>query len=77
MSPKARFKLCCAGTAVAAVCCFTPVLVVGLAALGLTAWTGWLDAVLIPMLAVFAALSVWAYVRMKKEAALRGGGENA
>jgi mercuric ion transport protein len=47
------------GALVAAVCCFTPVLVVLLAALGLSAAVGWLDSVLLPALAVF--LGVIAY----------------
>ena len=50
------------GTAVAAVCCFTPALVVGLGAVGLSAWLGWLDYVLIPALLFFAALTGYALV---------------
>ncbi|MHA1113724.1 MAG: mercury resistance system transport protein MerF, partial [Alphaproteobacteria bacterium] len=41
------------GTAIAAVCCFTPVLVISLGAVGLSAWLGWLDYVLFPAMAVF------------------------
>lgn len=47
------------GVVVAAVCCFTPVLVVGLGALGLSAWLGWLDYVLLPLLALFFGLAVY------------------
>ena len=56
-----------AGTAVAAICCFTPALVVLLGAVGLSAWLGWLDYVLLPALAGFALLTVYAlYRRVKK-----------
>ena len=41
------------GTVIAALCCFTPVLVVLLGAVGLSAWLGWLDYVLLPALAFF------------------------
>jgi mercuric ion transport protein len=39
------------GTVIAALCCFTPVLVVILGAVGLSAAVGWLDHVLLPALA--------------------------
>lgn len=45
------------GTAVSAVCCFTPVLVIALGALGLSGWLGWLDYVLLPALAVFLGMT--------------------
>ena len=38
------------GAVVAAICCFTPVLVIGLGVAGLSAWLGWLDYVLLPAL---------------------------
>ncbi|PKO56362.1 MAG: hypothetical protein CVU28_03190, partial [Betaproteobacteria bacterium HGW-Betaproteobacteria-21] len=37
-----------AGSVIAAICCATPVLVILLGVLGLSAWVGWLDYVLIP-----------------------------
>jgi mercuric ion transport protein len=48
------------GSAVAAVCCFTPVLVLLLAGLGLSAALGWLDWVLLPALALFLAMTAYA-----------------
>jgi len=48
------------GAVVTAVCCFTPVLVVLLSALGLSALTGYLDAVLLPALAIFLGLTGYA-----------------
>lgn len=48
------------GTVVTAICCFTPLLVVLLAAVGLSAWLAWLDPVLIPLLVVFMAITAFA-----------------
>ena len=48
------------GSAIAAVCCFTPVLVLLFAGLGLSAAIGWLDWVLLPALAFFLALTGYA-----------------
>ena len=45
------------GSVIAAICCFTPVLVIGLGAVGLSAWLGWLDYVLLPTLALFLGIS--------------------
>ena len=54
------------GTIVAAVCCFTPLLVVLLGAVGLSAALGWLDYVLLPALAFFIALTIYAVYRRYK-----------
>lgn len=54
------------GTVIAALCCFTPVLVVLLGAVGLSAWLGWLDYVLLPALAFFVALTVYAVWRRQR-----------
>jgi mercuric ion transport protein len=53
-----RIGIC--GTAIAALCCFTPVLVVLLGAVGLWAAIGWLDYVLLPALVLFLGLTVFA-----------------
>jgi mercuric ion transport protein len=53
------------GTAVTAVCCFTPALVILLGGLGLSAWLAWLDYVLLPMLAAFIALTLFALMRTR------------
>ena len=47
------------GTAIAALCCFTPVLVILFGFAGLSAIVGWLDYGLFPML--FASMGVVAY----------------
>ena len=54
------------GTALAAVCCFTPALVVLLGAVGLSAWLGWLDYVLFPALGAFGLLTVYALYHRRK-----------
>lgn len=48
------------GSIVVAVCCFTPVLVVLLSGIGLSAAIGWLDWVLLPALAFFLGLTAYA-----------------
>lgn len=47
------------GSAIAAICCFTPLLVVVVAGVGLSAVVGWLDYALFPLL--FASLGVVAH----------------
>jgi mercuric ion transport protein len=54
------------GAVVAALCCFTPVLVVLLGALGLSALTGYLDVVIMPALAFFVGLIVYALYRRNR-----------
>ena len=54
------------GTAVTAVCCFTPALVILLGGLGLSAWLAWLDYVLLPLLVAFIALTVYALMRVRR-----------
>ena len=51
------------GTVVAAICCFTPVLVILFGVVGLSALVGYLDYVLFPALAFFAGLTLYALWR--------------
>ncbi|MBO9463306.1 mercury resistance system transport protein MerF (plasmid) [Labrenzia sp. 5N] len=51
------------GTVIAALCCFTPVIVVLFGAVGLSAFVGVLDYVLLPALLAFVLLTVYALVR--------------
>ena len=60
MGNERLLKIGIAGSVIAALCCFTPVLVILLGALGLSAWLGWLDMVLLPALALFLALTGYA-----------------
>ncbi len=68
------------GTVVAALCCFTPVLVVLLGAVGLSAWLGWLgwlDFVLFPALILFAAITLYAVARRTRRIAATAGASTA
>ena len=58
-----------AGSIIAALCCFTPVLVVLLGAIGLSAWLSWLDVVLLPLLALCLAVTVVAWWRVRRRGA--------
>lgn len=49
------------GTVIAALCCFTPILVVLLGAIGLSSIVGWLDYVLLPALGIFVAITLYAF----------------
>ncbi len=60
------------GSVTAAICCFTPVLVILLGAVGLSAWLGWLDYVLFPALAIFLGLTGYAVYRLKRKPAAKG-----
>lgn len=55
-----------AGSVVAAICCFTPVLVVGFGALGLAAWLGWADYVLFPALVFFLGMTAYGLWRRQQ-----------
>lgn len=57
------------GTVIAAICCFTPVLVIGLGVAGLSAWLGWLDYVLLPALVVFVGITAYGLWRRQRTAA--------
>lgn len=51
------------GTVVAALCCFTPILVVLFGVVGLSALVGYLDFVLFPALGGFILLTIYALWR--------------
>jgi mercuric ion transport protein len=48
------------GTVVAAICCFTPILVILLGVIGFSAAIGWLDYVLFPALGMFIGITIYA-----------------
>ena len=52
------------GTIVAALCCFTPILVVLLGALGLVSLGAYLDFILIPALIIFVGMAFYGLVKM-------------
>ena len=53
------------GSGLVALCCFTPILVVLLGVIGLGAITAYLDYVLLPALAVFLGLALYAGARQR------------
>ncbi len=55
------------GTVIAALCCFTPILVIPLGAVGLSAIVGWLDYILLPALGIFVAITIYALVTKTRE----------
>ena len=60
MTDKGLLKIGIIGTVIAAICCFTPILVILLATVGLSAVLGWLDFVLIPALLIFMGITAYA-----------------
>jgi hypothetical protein len=67
IDPKALLRASIIGTVLVALCCFTPVLVILLGAIGLSALTGYLDYVLLPALAIFIGLTIYA-IQLKRHA---------
>ena len=63
MNDKALLKTGVIGAVILALCCFTPLLVVLVAAVGLSAITGYLDYVLLPALLFFVGLTSYAVWR--------------
>ncbi|MBI5074331.1 MAG: mercury resistance system transport protein MerF [Nitrospirae bacterium] len=61
-----RFYAALSGTFIVAICCFTPVLVVLFAVVGLSAFTSYLDYVLYPALVILIILTVYSYRQWKK-----------
>ena len=69
MNEKTLLRTGVIGSVVAAVCCFTPALVVLVTAVGLSAVVAYLDYVLFPALAVFLAITGYAlYLRSRRSA---------
>jgi mercuric ion transport protein len=60
MTDKDLLRIGIIGTVIAAICCFTPVLVILLVTVGLSAVLGWLDFVLIPALLIFMGITAYA-----------------
>ena len=60
-----------AGALLSMLCCFTPVLVVLLSALGLTAFVAKLDYVLVPVFVASVALVIFALVRRRRNCAAK------
>jgi mercuric ion transport protein len=59
---KSLLKTGVIGSVIAALCCFTPILVILFGVLGLSALVGYLDYVLFPLLGIFLVVIVVALV---------------
>jgi mercuric ion transport protein len=66
MTDKALLCTGAAGSVIAAICCFTPALVILLGAVGLSAWLAWIDYVLLPALVLFLGLTAVAWLRLRQ-----------
>ena len=67
MDDKSLLKTGVIGTVILALCCFTPILVVLLGVVGLSAVLGYLDYVLLPALGVFVAILLYALWRRQRK----------
>ena len=56
-----------AGVVLVALCCFTPVLVIGLSAIGLKLFVPYLDYVLLPAMALMIIYAFYSYKKWKKD----------
>jgi mercuric ion transport protein len=66
MKHKKTFITGIIGTFVVLLCCATPILVILLGVIGLGAINGYLDYVLIPILAIFLTLIFYSYNKLNK-----------
>ncbi|WP_169543951.1 mercury resistance system transport protein MerF [Sneathiella aquimaris] len=73
MRDKNLFKFGIVGSVIAALCCFTPVLVILFGAVGLSAVLGWVDYVLMPALLFFIGLTFYAVYRRQKNSEKTSG----
>lgn len=64
--PRTLLRVGVLGTLLVALCCFTPILVVLLGVVGWSALAGALDVVLLPALAAFVGLTVYALWRRQQ-----------
>jgi mercuric ion transport protein len=63
LTDRKLLKVGIVGSVITALCCFTPVLVILLGLVGLSALGGWLDYVLLPALAAFVGITIYALWR--------------
>ena len=60
--PTSLLKTGIIGTVIAAICCFTPILVVLLGTIGLASLVGYLDYILLPLLGIFICITLYALI---------------
>lgn len=66
MNDKALLRTGIIGAVIAAICCFTPLLVILLGAVGLTAWLLWFDYAVFAALIAFLGLLAFVLVKRRK-----------
>ncbi len=76
MNDRTLLRIGLIGTVVAAICCFTPVLVILFGVVGLSAAVGYLDYVLFPALAIFLAITGYALWRRSRRGTDPQGDQN-
>jgi len=75
MNDRHLLKVGSIGSVIAAVSCFTPLLVGLFGAIGLSAWLGWIDYVLFPVLGFFLTLAGYAIYRRRGSIADKPSGD--
>lgn len=68
---KKGFYATLGGTIIVALCCFTPILVISLGIVGLSAFTPYLDYVLLPAMVLLIVLTFISYRRWKNAAMIK------
>ncbi|HKI99395.1 MAG TPA: mercury resistance system transport protein MerF [bacterium] len=66
MNPRRLIQVGIVGAIVSALCCFTPLAVVALAALGLGGAVAWLDRVLWPLLVASLLVAALGWLRLRQ-----------
>lgn len=66
MSDKTLLRTGVIGAVIAAICCFTPLLVIILGAVGLSAWLLWFDYAVFAALIAFLGLIAFVLVKRRK-----------
>ena len=64
---KRNFYAALTGTVLVALCCFTPILVITFAVIGLSAFTPYLDYVLFPALGLLLIVTFLTYLKWKQQ----------
>lgn len=65
-----KFIASLVGTILVAVCCFTPLLVITLGTIGLSAFIPYLDFILLPALAVLLIITIVSFIKWRKKTRL-------
>ena len=63
MNSRRLFRIGAVGTVITALCCFTPLLVIGLTSLGFVGAIAYLDMILLPLLGICALLLAFALMQ--------------